>query len=136
MLRAVCVCGWSGTRCLLDRERIGDTPLYEDEPAHEGAARCRDDWDRHIETVEESTIAFPAEVDDLLAKLTVALNRLVDDEPAGALKTESRLEILARSNGYDAAHIAGRSREPEEVGAALGINADQAEDLLAHNRSR
>ncbi|MER5728981.1 hypothetical protein ABT084_11725 [Streptomyces sp. NPDC002138] len=134
LLRAVCGCGWTGERHLLDRERIGDMPLYEGDPAHEDAAKCREDWDRHIATVEELTIAFPKEVDHLLAQLTEALDRLVDEAPAGVLKAASRLEILAQSIGYDAAHIAGRSMDPGEVGAALGINADQAEDLIAHYR--
>ncbi|MFI5987332.1 hypothetical protein ACIBEA_41485 [Streptomyces sp. NPDC051555] len=134
VLRAVCACGWTGTRYPLDWDRIGDTPLYEDEPAYEDAANCRNDWNRHIETVEESTIAYPKEVDDLLAKLTEALDRLVDDSPAGALKAASRLEILARSIGYDAAHTAGRSMEPQDIGAALGISGQQAEDLLGHYR--
>ncbi|MFD9411580.1 hypothetical protein ACFWBN_31790 [Streptomyces sp. NPDC059989] len=134
MLRAVCTCGWTGTEYPLDWQRIGDTPLHEDEPTWTDAENCRDDWDRHIETVEASTIAFPAEIDDLLTKTNEALDRLTDESPAAALKAARRLEILAQAIGYHAARAAHRSMEPEEVGAALGVTGDQAEDLLDRYR--
>ncbi|MFD9339563.1 hypothetical protein ACFWBF_35060 [Streptomyces sp. NPDC060028] len=134
LLRAVCECGWTGTEYPLDWERIGDKPLHEDEPTYLDAENCRDDWDRHIETVEASTIAFPGEVDDLLTQMTEALDRLLGESPAAALKAARRLEILARGIGYDAAQAAHRSMEPEEVGTALGITGDHAEDLLDRYR--
>ncbi|MFD9356412.1 hypothetical protein [Streptomyces sp. NPDC060031] len=130
----MCTCGWTGTEYPLDWQRIGETPLHEDERTYLDAENCRDDWDRHIETVDESTIAFPREVEDLLTKVSESLDRLAGESPAAALKAASRLEILARSIGHDAAYAAQRSMEPEEIGMALGITGDQAKDLLDHYR--
>ncbi len=124
LLRAVCVCGWTGTEYRLDWERVGDMPLHEDERAWTDAENCRDDWDRHIETVEPSTIAFPREVADLLTKTSQALDRLAYESPAAALKAARRLEILAQSSGHHAAGAAYRSMELEELGRALGITGE------------
>ncbi|KJY17447.1 hypothetical protein VR46_44890, partial [Streptomyces sp. NRRL S-444] len=97
LLRAVCACGWTGAEYPLDWERIGDKPLHEDEPAYLDAESCCDDWDRHIETVEASTIALPGEIDDLLTQMSQALDSLAGQSPAAALKAATRLEILART---------------------------------------
>ncbi|MCJ0875265.1 hypothetical protein [Streptomyces sp. AP-93] len=133
LLRAVCSCGWTGTDYRLDWERIGDTPMHKDESTWSDSEKCRTDWDRHIETAEASTIAFPEEVADLLTRTSQALDRLASESPAAALKAAGRLEILARVIGYHAASAAW-SMESDELGAALGITGHQAEELLDRYR--
>ncbi|MFI5987292.1 hypothetical protein ACIBEA_41285 [Streptomyces sp. NPDC051555] len=56
--------------------RTGDAPLYEDALAHEDAANCPEDRDRHIETVEGATIGLPAAVDGVLGGDLRAWRRL------------------------------------------------------------
>ncbi|WP_411144770.1 hypothetical protein [Streptomyces sp. x-80] len=136
LLRAVCACGWTGTEYSLDWERIGDTPLDEDEATRRDADECLNDWERHITEVEESTVEIPGETDELLERTEAALDQLTSESPAAALKAARRLEILAKDTGYYAARHVYRSMEPEELGAALGITADQATDLLARYRRR
>ncbi|MCP3757029.1 hypothetical protein [Streptomyces sp. TBY4] len=132
LLRAVCACGWTGTEYPLDWDRIGDRSQYEDETARTAADNCVNNWDRHIQEVEASTVALPAEVGELLR--SEALDRLAGESPAGALKAARRLEFLAGAVGYHADDTAYRSMEVEELGTALGITADHAGDVLDHYR--
>ncbi|MFI5867275.1 hypothetical protein [Streptomyces sp. NPDC051546] len=129
-LRAACSCGWAGTEYRVDWDRIGDKPVYEDESARRDAENCQDDWYRHIDTVEASTVAYPREIAELLQRAAGDLDSLATREPAAALKAATRLEILAASIGYHAAHAADRSMEIEDIAAALGIEVAQTEDLL------
>lgn len=64
-----------------------------------------------------------------------ALDRLASESPAAALKAAGRLEILAMTVGYHAAGAAW-SMGSDELGAALGINGELAEDLLHRYRRR
>ncbi|MFI1200350.1 hypothetical protein K2224_33790 (plasmid) [Streptomyces sp. BHT-5-2] len=136
VLRAVCACGWTGTEYPIDWERIGETALYEDEAVRTHADNCLDDWYRHLDDVEASTVAYPEDVNELLKKTDEALDALTSDAPAAALKAAVRLEILANSIGYHAANSAYRTMESEELGTALGITARAAEDLLFRYRRR
>ncbi|GAU70324.1 putative hypothetical protein [Streptomyces sp. NBRC 110611] len=83
-----------------------------------------------------STVTIPEDVDELLKKADAALDALASRAPAAALKAARRLEILAQSIGYHAAGGAYRTMETEELGTALGITADEAENLLFRYRRR
>ncbi|MFE6690996.1 hypothetical protein ACFVFQ_31570 [Streptomyces sp. NPDC057743] len=136
VLRAVCVCGWTGPEYPIDWERIGDTELHEDETVRGDADHCTEDWYKHIDEVEASTVAIPKEIDELLNKAGDELDAITRDAPAAALKAARRLEILAQNIGYHAANSAYQTLSSEELATALGITARQAEDLLFRYRRR
>ncbi|MFE7315914.1 hypothetical protein ACFU7T_22950 [Streptomyces sp. NPDC057555] len=136
VLRGVCACGWTGMQYPIDWERIGEAALYEDETACTDADQCLDDWYKHLDDVEASTIPYPADLNELLHKTDEALDAITSSAPAVALKAARRLEILAKTIGYHAANSAYRTLEFEELGTALGITAGEAENLLRRYRRR
>ncbi|RKT02152.1 hypothetical protein BX286_0016 [Streptomyces sp. 3211.6] len=128
VLRAECSCGWTGTRHTVDWAALGDLPFRESGLVM--AAQCEKEWDGHITAVGATTIALPAELETLLDTIADAIENLAQNSPAAALKAARSLELIAQRTAHWPAHDA-RSQDPEEVAAALGLNVDDTEALLA-----
>ncbi|MEU6867749.1 hypothetical protein ABZ924_31705 [Streptomyces sp. NPDC046876] len=128
VLRAECSCGWTGTTYPLDWHTAGDRPFRES--GWDTAARCQEDWDRHINTVGDTTVPLPAELQALLRNVSDAIERLAKESPTAAIKAARGLELIAQRTAYWPAHDA-RGQDPAEVAAGLGLNLDDTRALLA-----
>ncbi|MFB7126489.1 hypothetical protein [Kitasatospora sp. NPDC056273] len=129
MLRAVCSCGWSGAARPLDWDQIGERALSE--AALDLAESCEEEWDRHAAEVEESAVALPEELGELLRLLAEGIEKLGNDSPLAALRAARLLEVTAERKAYWPARDARRDLSLKETAAALGLNEDAAQELLA-----
>ncbi|MGW8556639.1 hypothetical protein [Streptomyces tubercidicus] len=128
-LRAVCSCGWSGPEHKLDWDVIGDQELIE--AAGETADTCTEDWDAHIIEVERSAIPVPETVTSLLTELGERIETLSKTSPLAAVRAARQLEVTAARVGYWPAHDARQDSTAEQAAAALGLNEDEARELMA-----
>ncbi|MFZ3492375.1 hypothetical protein ACODT5_03890 [Streptomyces sp. 5.8] len=128
VLRAECVCGWTGEHHTVNWAGFGDVPFRR--AGSGGADRCMDAWDGHIADVARRTIPLPPELKALLESVSAAIEAPAGDAPAAAVKAARQLEIIAQRTGYWPANQA-RAQEPEQVATALGLNVDQTRSLLA-----
>ncbi len=127
-LRAECSCGWTGGPRPVDWEKAGE--LSFGERAGADADRCATDWDRHTTAVDESTVALPAELEELLEEVMAAIEYLGQVSPTAGLKAARRLEVIAQRTAHWPAHDA-RAHDVEKVAAALGLSIDATRSLLA-----
>ncbi|MEU3774321.1 hypothetical protein AB0F11_14170 [Streptomyces sp. NPDC032472] len=128
VLRAECSCGWTGPQHTIDWTAPGDLPFRKSGLAM--AAQCEQEWDSHITAVSATTIALPAELEALLDTIADAIENLAQDSPVAALKAARSLELIAQRTAHWPAHDA-RGQDPQEVAAALGLNVDDTQALLA-----
>ncbi|TQF01999.1 hypothetical protein E6W39_06560 [Kitasatospora acidiphila] len=128
-LRAVCCCGWTGPEHLLNWDEIGEQALST--AGADAAGTCMEEWGRHTVEVEQSAIALPEAVTDLLERLEAEIEKLEKTAPLVALRAARRLEVTAERVAYWPAHEARHGTSLDEVAAALGLNEDGARQLLA-----
>ncbi|GAA3271642.1 hypothetical protein [Streptomyces lavendulae] len=128
-LRAVCSCGWKGSKQDLDWEAIGRQDLAE---AGDGQAdACERAWDTHTAAVEASTIPLPDTITMLLEQLEEEIDKLAKTSPIAAVRAARRTEITAEHVGYWAARSTLHDLTPGQAAAALGLTESAARSELA-----
>jgi hypothetical protein len=128
-LRAVCSCGWSGPPHPLRWEEFGEQDMAE--AAGDVADTCAQEWDVHTVEVERSAITVPEPLADLLVRVESEIEQLAKTTPLAALRAARRLEVIAAQTAYWPALDARRNATGEQTAAALGLDEDAAQDLLA-----
>lgn len=128
-LRAVCSCGWTGPHHPLQWEEFGEKDLAE--AADDVADTCAQEWDVHTVEVERSAVTVPEPLADLLVRVESKIEKLARTTPLAALRAARRLEVIAAQTAYWPALDVSRNTTAEQTAAALGLNEDAAQDLLA-----
>ncbi|MEU7088415.1 hypothetical protein [Streptomyces achromogenes] len=67
----------------------------------------------------------------LLARVESEIEKLARTTPLAALRAARRLEVIAVQTAYWPALDVSRNATGEQTAAALGLNEDAAQDLLA-----
>ncbi|MEV4339092.1 hypothetical protein [Streptomyces sp. NPDC049590] len=128
-LRAVCSCGWSGPPHTLQWEEFGEKALAE--AGADVADACAQEWDVHTVEVERSAVTVPEPLAGLLSRVESEIEKLARTSPLAALRAARRLEVIAVQTAYWPARDISRDATAEQTAAALGLNEDAAQDLLA-----
>ncbi|MFF9673608.1 hypothetical protein ACF1GS_18200 [Streptomyces eurythermus] len=129
-LRAVCSCGWTGPHHPLHWEEFGGKGLAE--AAGDVADACAQEWDVHTVEVERSAVTVPEPLAGLLLRVESEIEKLAKTTPLAALRAARRLEVIAVQTAYwPALDVINSDATGEQTAAALGLNEDAAQDLLA-----
>ncbi|MET9437543.1 hypothetical protein [Streptomyces sp. NPDC006551] len=101
-MRAKCACGWrADTSYPIEWDQVQRRGPYTYDTSAVAA-----DWAAHLDDVEARSVPLPAEVADLLTKLSERLQSLVDDSPLATLKAVNELEVIVELVGPQVARIA------------------------------
>ncbi|MFH9674972.1 hypothetical protein ACH4L5_22270 [Streptomyces sp. NPDC017405] len=128
-LRALCSCGWSGPSHPLRWEEFGGKDLVV--AAGDVADTCAQEWDVHTVEAERPAITVPGPLADLLVRVESEIEKLARTTPLAALRAARRLEVIAVQTASWPALDILRNATAEQTAAALGLNEDAAQNLLA-----
>ncbi|MER8114775.1 hypothetical protein [Streptomyces sp. NPDC094031] len=81
--------------------------------------------------MERSAITVPEPLADLLRRVESEIEKLARTTPLAALRAARRLEMIAVQTAYWPALDILRNATAEQTAAALGLNEDAAQNLLA-----